>query len=112
MVGTAVSFLKVLVASPTRITSYNVCYTKLLRAGPGEQVTDLGVKACLEALGGLDPAELDLVVYCGSEYKDYYLFNAAAAVARRIGAVNANAFEIHNLCSAGVWSLKVLAGLY
>ena len=47
------------------------------KAGPGEQVTDLGVKACLEALGGLDPAELDLVVYCGSEYKDYYLFNAA-----------------------------------
>ncbi len=81
------------------------------KAGPGEQVTDLGVKACLEALGGLDPAELDLVVYCGSEYKDYYLFNAAAAVSRRIGAVNANAFEIHNLCSAGVWSLKVLKSM-
>ncbi|MBU0926189.1 MAG: 3-oxoacyl-ACP synthase [Spirochaetes bacterium] len=81
------------------------------RAGPGEQVSDLGVKACLEALGDFDPALVDLVVYCGSEYKDYYLFNVAAHVAHRIGAVNANAFEIHNLCSAGVWSLKVLKAM-
>jgi len=81
------------------------------KAGPGEQVTDLGVKACLEALGGLDPAELDLVVYCGSEYKDYYLYNCAAKIQHEIGAVNANAFEIHSLCSAGVYSLKVLKGM-
>ena len=81
------------------------------KAGPEEQVSDLGVKACLEALGDFDPARLDLVVYCGSEYKDYYLFNAAACVAKRIGAVNANAFEIHNLCSAGVWSLKVIKSM-
>jgi 3-oxoacyl-[acyl-carrier-protein] synthase-3 len=81
------------------------------KAGPDEQVSDLGVKACLDALGDFDPAKLDLVVYCGSEYKDYYLFNVAAHVAHRIGAVNANAFEIHNLCSAGVWSLKILKAM-
>jgi len=81
------------------------------KAGPDEQVSDLGLAACRRALGDLDPAELDLVVYCGSEYKDYYLFNMAAHVAHRLGAVNANAFEIHNLCSAGVWSLKVLKAM-
>ncbi len=81
------------------------------KAGPGEQVSDMGLTACRRALGDLDPAGLDLVVYCGSEYKDYYLFNIAAHVAHRLGAVNANAFEIHNLCSAGVWSLKVLKAM-
>ena len=55
--------------------------------------------------------ELDMVVYCGSEYKDYYLFNCAAAIQHGIGASNAAVFEIHNLCSAGVWGLKVLKSM-
>ncbi|MEG2679456.1 MAG: 3-oxoacyl-[acyl-carrier-protein] synthase III C-terminal domain-containing protein, partial [Oscillospiraceae bacterium] len=52
-----------------------------------------------------------MVVYCGSEYKDYYLFNCAAKIQYEIGAVNAAVFEIHNLCSAGVWALKVLKSM-
>ncbi|HRZ65973.1 MAG TPA: 3-oxoacyl-ACP synthase [Spirochaetia bacterium] len=81
------------------------------KAGPGEQVSDMGLEACRRALGDLDPGKLDLVVYCGSEYKDYYLYNLAAHVAERLGARNANAFEIHSLCSCGVWSLKVLKSM-
>lgn len=81
------------------------------RAGPEDTVSAMGAKAALRALDGLDPAELDLVVYCGSEYKDYYMFNCAARIKEEIGAVNAAAFEIHNLCSAGVWSLKVLKAM-
>ena len=52
-----------------------------------------------------------MVVYCGSEYKDYYMFNCAARIKEEIGAVNAEAFEIHSLCSAGVYSLKVLKAM-
>lgn len=81
------------------------------KAGPLEHVSDMAVKAAKNALGDLDPLELDLVVYCGSEYKDYYLFNLAAKVQHALGAKNANAFEIHSLCSAGVWSLNVLKSM-
>jgi 3-oxoacyl-[acyl-carrier-protein] synthase-3 len=81
------------------------------KAAPGESVSDMAIKAARAALGEFDPARLDMVVYCGSEYKDYYLYNCAAKIQWEIGAVNANAFEIHSLCSAGVYSLKVLKSM-
>ncbi len=81
------------------------------KAGPDETVSSMGVEAAKRALNGMDPKELDMVVYCGSEYKDFYLFNCAAAIQHGIGATNAVVFEIHNLCSAGVWGLKVLKSM-
>ncbi len=81
------------------------------KAGPEESVSDMGIKAARKALEDFDPKLLDLVVYCGSEYKDYYLFNCAARIQHELGAVNANAFEIHSLCSAGAYSLKVLKSM-
>lgn len=76
-----------------------------------ETVTDMAVKAAEQTLKGFDPLRLDLVVYCGSEYKDYYLYNCAAAIQHRIGAQRAAAFELHSLCSAGVYSLKVVKSM-
>lgn len=76
-----------------------------------ETVSFMGIEAAKRAIEGFDPKNLDLVVYCGSEYKDYYLFNCAAKIQHEIGAVNANAFEIHSLCSAGVYSLKILKSI-
>ena len=81
------------------------------KAGNDETISSMGIEAARRCLGDLDPMELDMVVYCGSEYKDYYLFNCAACIQEGIGARNAVAFEIHNLCSAGVWSLKVLKAM-
>lgn len=81
------------------------------KAGPEESVSAMGVKAALRALDGMDPMELDMVVYCGSEYKDYYMFNCAAKIKYDIGADRAVAFEIHNLCSGGVYGLKVLKAM-
>lgn len=71
----------------------------------------MGVKASLRALEDISPDELDMVVYCGSEYKDFYMFNCAARIKEDIGAKNAVAFEIHSLCSAGVYSLKILKAM-
>lgn len=81
------------------------------KAPPEESVSAMGVKAALKALGDMSPEELDMVVYCGSEYKDYYMFNCAAKIKEDLGAKNAVAFEIHSLCSAGVYSLKILKAM-
>lgn len=80
-------------------------------AGDKETVSYMGIEAAKRALNGFDPKNLDLIVYCGSEYKDYYLFNCAAKIQHELGAINANAFEIHSLCSAGVYSLKILKSM-
>lgn len=80
---------------------------KVHEANENETVSEMGKLAAEKALKGFDPKNLDLIIYCGSEYKDYYLFNCAASIQHKIGAVNANAIELHSLCSAGVYSLKV-----
>lgn len=80
---------------------------KVHQANEKETVSEMGSLAAIKALDGFDPKKLDLIIYCGSEYKDYYLYNCAASIQHRIGALNANAIELHSLCSAGVYSLKV-----
>ncbi len=81
------------------------------KAGQEETVSDMGIKAAKKVLQDFNVEKLDLVVYCGSEYKDYYLFNCAAKIQHEIGAKNANAFEIHSLCSAGVYALKIIKSM-
>jgi 3-oxoacyl-[acyl-carrier-protein] synthase-3 len=68
----------------------------------GDHVTDMCVAAAEGALADADlaPEELDLLVYHGSEYKDYVVWSAAANIADRIGADEAYATENHTLCAS------------
>jgi 3-oxoacyl-[acyl-carrier-protein] synthase-3 len=67
-----------------------------------DHVTDMCVTAGERALAdaAVDSEDLDLVLYHGSEYKDYIVWSAAADVAERIGAGNAYATENHTLCAS------------
>ncbi|MBX0323240.1 3-oxoacyl-ACP synthase [Halomicroarcula sp. F13] len=62
---------------------------------------EMCVAAAEEALEGaaIDPADLDAVRYHGSEFKDYVVWNAAAAVANTLGADRASATESYALCA-------------
>lgn len=77
------------------------------KANENEHPSHMAVKAAQKALDDFDPAEIDLIIYHGSEYKDYYLYNIAAKIQYELGAKNAYAFEIHSLCSGGAIALKV-----
>jgi len=74
-------------------------------AAANEHVSDLSVRAA-EALleeSGVDPAEIDVVMYFGSMWKDYTIWQVAPWIAHRIGAVNAYAVEYDNVsCGAPV----------
>ena len=96
---------------PEDVIRYKFGIKQVHKAGSEETVSSMGVKAARDCLKDFDPADLNMVVYCGSEYKDYYLFNCAAQIQHDLGAVNASVFEIHNPCSAGVWALKVLKSM-
>ncbi len=80
---------------------------KKARATGDEHVTDMAVKAAKAALGDFDPAELDMVVYHGSEYKEHHVWSAACHIQHRIGAHRAFAYEIMALCASATVSLKV-----
>ena len=68
-------------------------------AAADEHVSDLSVRAA-EALleeTGVDPLEIDVVMYFGSMWKDYAVWQAAPWIAHRIGASHAYAVEYDNV---------------
>ena len=73
-----------------------------------DHVTDMCVKAAEDALAdaAVDPEDLDLVLYHGSEFKDYVVWSAAANVAERLGAENAYANESYTLCAGAPLAIR------
>ena len=73
-----------------------------------DHVTDMCVTAGERALADadLEPEALDLVVFHGSEYKDYVVWSAAANVAERLGADDAYAHESYALCAGAPIAIR------
>jgi 3-oxoacyl-[acyl-carrier-protein] synthase-3 len=78
-------------------------------AAEDEHVSDLSVRACERLLDetGIDPGELDIVMYYGSMWKDYAVWQAAPWIAHRIGAANAYAVEYDNVSCGTPVALRV-----
>jgi 3-oxoacyl-[acyl-carrier-protein] synthase-3 len=78
-------------------------------AGPDDQPSQIAARAARQALdaAGLAPADVDLIIYHGSEYKDYFVWSAAAKIQHLIGATRAWAYEIYALCAGAPLALKV-----
>jgi 3-oxoacyl-[acyl-carrier-protein] synthase III len=68
-------------------------------AAADEHVSDLSVKAGTALLEeqGLDPLDVDVVLYYGSMWKDYPVWQAAPWIAHRLGCRNAYALEYANV---------------
>jgi 3-oxoacyl-[acyl-carrier-protein] synthase III len=68
-------------------------------AADGEHVSDLAVAAGARLLGehAVDPASIGAVVYYGSTWKDYPVWQAAPWIAHRLGCENAYAVEYDNV---------------
>jgi 3-oxoacyl-[acyl-carrier-protein] synthase III len=68
-------------------------------AAEDEHVSDLSVQAAQALLDetGFDPGQIDVVMYYGSMWKDYAVWQAAPWIAHRIGATKAYAVEYDNV---------------
>jgi 3-oxoacyl-[acyl-carrier-protein] synthase-3 len=68
-------------------------------AAPDEHVSDLAVAAGERLLTerGIDPASVGAVVYYGSTWKDYPVWQVAPWIAHRLGCANAFAVEYDNV---------------
>jgi 3-oxoacyl-[acyl-carrier-protein] synthase-3 len=82
-------------------------------AAPDEHVSDLSVRAAerLLAEADLDPKEIDVVLYYGSMYKDYSVWQVAPHIAHRIGATNAFAIEYDNVSHGTSIAMRVARDL-
>ncbi len=82
------------------------------RAAAEEHVSDMAVAACRDAMGDvIDPAEIDIVIYFGSEYKDYHVWSVAADIQHRLGISDGYALELMSLCATGVLAFNTARAL-
>jgi 3-oxoacyl-[acyl-carrier-protein] synthase-3 len=82
-------------------------------AATDEHVTDLSVAAAERALAeaGLEPADVDVVVYFGSSWKEWPVWQAAPWIAHRLGCVNAWALELDYVSCGAPVALRVCRDL-
>lgn len=82
-------------------------------AGPDEHVSDMAVSAADRLLteAEVDPASLDAVVYFGSTYKDYQVWQAAPHIAHRLGAENAFALELDYVSCGSPVAIRMVRDL-
>ena len=78
-------------------------------AAADEHVSDLAVKAAEQLLAEaeVEPGELDVVMYYGSMWKDYSVWQAAPWIAHRLGATRAFAIEYDNVSHGTSIALRV-----
>jgi 3-oxoacyl-[acyl-carrier-protein] synthase-3 len=78
-------------------------------AGEDEHVSDLSVRAAQTLLeeSGVDPESIDVVMYYGSMWKDYAVWQAAPWIAHRIGATRAYAVEYDNVSCGTPVALRI-----
>jgi 3-oxoacyl-[acyl-carrier-protein] synthase-3 len=78
-------------------------------AAEDEHVSDLSVQAAetLLAETGVDPETIDVVMYYGSMWKDYAVWQAAPWIAHRIGASRAYAVEYDNVSAGTPVALRI-----
>jgi 3-oxoacyl-[acyl-carrier-protein] synthase-3 len=82
-------------------------------AASDEHVSDLSVRAAEQLLAEaeLDAKEIDVVLYYGSMYKDYPVWQVAPHIAHRIGATNAFAIEYDNVSHGTSIAMRVARDL-
>jgi 3-oxoacyl-[acyl-carrier-protein] synthase-3 len=82
-------------------------------AGPDDPTSDMGYRAALKAIedAKIDPASIDLVIWCGAQHKDYPCWLAGLNIAHRIGAVKAWSFDMEAMCGSMMAALDVAKSL-
>jgi 3-oxoacyl-[acyl-carrier-protein] synthase-3 len=82
-------------------------------AAPDEHVSDLSVAAGRRLFeeSGVDPADVDVLMYFGSMWKDYPVWQAAPWIAHRLGCVNAYALEYANVSCGTPAALRLARDL-
>jgi 3-oxoacyl-[acyl-carrier-protein] synthase-3 len=82
-------------------------------AAEDEHVSDLSVAAAQRLLDeqGVDPESIDVVMYYGSMWKDYVVWQAAPWIAHRLGCTNAFAIEFDNVSHGTPIALRLARDL-
>ena len=96
---------------PVEVVATKLGIVKKCRAPKDIHPSDMAIRAAKSALKGIDPLSIDLIIWTGSEYKDYNVWSAGIFVQRELGLENAWAFDMAARCSTNVVGLKLAKSL-
>jgi 3-oxoacyl-[acyl-carrier-protein] synthase-3 len=82
-------------------------------AGAAETTAAMGLEAARTALAdaGIEGRDLDLVIWCGAQHKDYPCWLAGLHVAEQLGARGAWSFDMEAMCGSMMAALEVAKSL-
>ncbi|MDF2787821.1 MAG: hypothetical protein K0S80_919 [Neobacillus sp.] len=98
---------------PTHIVEEKMGIKKKHVPGDNDHTCEMGILAAKQAIerAGIDPLEIDVVIYIGEEHKEYPLWTAGIKLQEAVGALNAWAFDVALRCGTTVMALKVAKSL-
>jgi 3-oxoacyl-[acyl-carrier-protein] synthase-3 len=81
--------------------------------GPSDHACAMGVHAARLALqrAQIDPADIDLILYVGSDYKEHVSWTGALKLQKDLGARSAIAFDVNQTCTGLMAGLSVATAM-
>jgi len=82
-------------------------------ASEEETTSYMGLKAAEAALADaqITPEDIDLIIWCGAQHKDYPCWLAGLSVAQNLGATRAWSFDMEAMCGSMMAALDVAKSL-
>lgn len=94
---------------PKDVVSKKMGIIRKCRAVNNDKInpSEMAIRAGRSALKGIDPLSIDLIIWTGSEYKDFNVWSAGIYVQKELGLENAFSFDLSARCSSNVVALSV-----
>ncbi|WP_226676764.1 3-oxoacyl-ACP synthase [Rossellomorea aquimaris] len=98
---------------PLEIVESKMGIKKKTVPGPEDHTCAMGIRAARKAMGkaGIDPKEIDVIIYVGEEHKEYPLWTAGIKLQEEIGAYHAWAFDVSLRCGTTIMAMKLAKSL-
>lgn len=96
---------------PEDIVRKKMGIVRKCRASKEIHPSEMAVAAARLALKNIDPLTVDMVIWTGSEYKDYIVWTAGIFVQKELGLKNARSFDISARCSNKILGLHIAKSL-
>ncbi|TWD98757.1 3-oxoacyl-[acyl-carrier-protein] synthase-3 [Neobacillus bataviensis] len=98
---------------PEHIVEEKMGIKKKYVPGANDHTCEMGIIAAKRAIAkaGINPMDIDLIIYIGEEHKEYPLWTAGIKLQQEVGALNAWAFDAALRCGTTVMALKLAKSL-
>ena len=97
--------------APENIIAEKIGIEEKRVAAENEQPSDLAVKAGKKILADIDPAGIDVLIYCGATPVDYPFWVCAHKVQAELGLANAYVFDMNAICAGTVYAVNMAKSL-